>query len=519
MLIQSQSWTVIANLQGQFNADKIYTYIGPVLLSVNPFKLITGLYSPALLRKHSGRYMYEMPPHLWAVAEDAYRALRTSRRNQCILVSGESGAGKTEAAKRIMEYVAAASGDSASALSEVNIKDRLLQSNPVLEAFGNAKTLRNNNSSRFGKYMELLFDYSGVPCGGRMRNYLLERPRVVAPSAGERCFHVFYQLLDGASLEEREAMALQSVSDYPYLTSSSCTTVQGVSDKEEYKQMREAMGAVGFTEEIRSTLLAAVAAILALGRASFENAPGGAKAGVQHVVAAGEMSRAALDVVAGLLGLSRERLEAALTNRTISTHGERIKTPLDATQAAQTRDAFAKALYAYVFQSLVLSINEAIQPPPNAELTIGVLDIYGFEVFDSNSFEQLCINYANEKLQQLFIELTLRAEQEEYAAEGIEWQQIEYFNNQVVCELIEAVRPAGVIAYLDEEAVFPKGTDATFLDKATKHLKAHAHFVPNLDDHAPGGGGFTIKHYAGDVATHRAQTPDRADSPPASARL
>jgi len=320
---------IMANFQACFKQDRIYTYIGPVLISVNPFKNVPGLYAPSLLRKYTGRYMFEVAPHVYAVAEDAYRAMLSTHLDQAILVSGESGAGKTEAAKKVMEYVAAVSGDRTAKGSDVNIKDRLLQSNPILEAFGNAKTIRNDNSSRFGKYMQILFDYSGVPIGGRVTNYLLEKPRVVAPAKDERGFHISYQLLAGASQPERQELHLAPPSTFHFLSRSGCVTVPGMSDKDEYKAMSDAMMGVGFDPTTAAAIVRQVAAVLWLGNIGF--AGGGANKACK-VDAAGA-NGAALANCAALLGVTPAALERALTHRSISSGGfEKITTPLNSAE-------------------------------------------------------------------------------------------------------------------------------------------------------------------------------------------
>ena len=490
--------SICKNLQTGFLRDDIYTYIGPVLLSVNPFHNIRPLYANELALKYHGRFMYELAPHVYAVAEDAYRAMRSTSADQCILVSGESGAGKTEAAKKVMEYVALISdrGETAS-----DIRERLLRSNPVLEAFGNAKTVRNDNSSRFGKYMELLFDYRAVPVGGRITNYLLERPRVVNAASSERSFHIFYMLLsEGVKVADRQAWEVNNKGAEAFeMLKGRESKVAGMDDGKEYENMRAAMGDVGLTPQMSGEILRATAAVLQLGNLSFAGASAAAAGGAvvrprsasTQRVAGG--SSGALAISARLLGVEPLALERALTFRTVTT--ERIATPLRDSECVETRDALCKTLYARLFDALVAQLNANLDTSAGA-LTMGVLDIYGFEIFDVNSFEQLCINYCNEKLQQLFIELTLKTEQEEYVAEGIAWTPVDYFNNKTVCDLIEAkgdrTIKAGIIAYLDEECIYPAATDATLHKKLTDNLKAHAHFEP-------AGANFTIKHYAGDV--------------------
>ena len=380
--------------------------------------------------------------------------------------------------------------------------DLLLQSNPLLEAFGNAKTVRNENSSRFGKYVEIFFDYQGQPLGGRVSKFLLEKSRVCVPGKGERSFHIFYQLLamggDGGDGSSCVLHALGELQAYSYLARSGTTQVAGLSDADEWSATAEALTTLGFSPERQTQLMELVAAVLAIGNISFQsNRAAGqvlAKTDSQAAVVHQEDS---LKVAAAALKVDPRKLASALTNRTIATGIDRMSTPLDAAQSAHARDALAKALYARAFDALVEQVNRAVAPPPHAELTLGVLDIYGFEIFEANSFEQLCINFANEKLQQLFIEFTLRAEQAEYASEGVAWTPVEFFNNCVVVELIEGSRPAGVLLWLDEECVVPKGTDASFLTKLASNLSKHPHLEVSKDQAART---FTIKHYAGDVA-------------------
>ena len=497
LLEQASEDAIVNNLRTALKDDRIYTWIGPVLISVNPFRAISGLYTPALLRKYRGRHTWELAPHVFAVAEDAYTSLMSTHANQCILITGESGAGKTEAAKKVMEYVAAVSPLTSAA--DVNAKDRLLQSNPVLEAFGNAKTIRNNNSSRFGKYMELVFDFAGRPVGGKISNYLLEKPRVVAPAVDERSFHIFYLLLAGADPTQRTELYLAEAAAYTYLAHSGCFTVKGFDDADEYLQMRSAMGLVGFSEEQQVACMRLVGAVLSLGNITFGG--GGAAGSKPHRATAGA-GHDALVASAKLLGVDTTALEKALTHHTITSAMESVTSPLaQPDDCVESTRAFGRALYARMFTSIVDRVNEAIKPPTGMSLTMGVLDIYGFEIFELNSFEQLCINYCNEKLQQFFIELTLRSEQSEYASEGIDWVKIDFFNNQTVCELIEGKRPAGILAYLDEESLVPKGTDASLYAKLREKIQ-HAHFsVPDAKalSRQAGAGSFTIVHYAGDV--------------------
>jgi len=477
----------LKNLMNRFDQDLIYSYIGPVLVSVNPFKTIRGLYSKDLMTKYYGRFKFEQAPHVYASAEEAYRQLLSTGKDQCILVSGESGAGKTEAAKKVMEYLTQVSDDRAesnSSLSVRDIKDALLQSNPVLEAFGNATTLRNDNSSRFGKYMVIQMDYNGVPIGGHVQNYLLEKPRVVGQTQGERSFHVFYQLCKGLNLGKAE--------DFEYIKGT--TSVRGIDDAADFKEMSSAMKQVGISSQNKDDIFNLVTAILYLGNIKFEQKKGGQdKCGITSG------SKSAVEKAAKLLSVSASDIAKALTHRTIEARGDKVVSPLPSVdECVKTRDALAKALYSRCFQGIVNMINKAIHTDM-CELSFGVLDIYGFEIFEHNSFEQLCINFCNEKLQQLFIQLTLKATQEEYAREGIKWKHIDFFNNQVVCDLIESKRPAGVFAYLDEECIVPQGADMKFLNKMDSNLGRNNHYQSLATKTKSNPTEFLIKHYAGDV--------------------
>uniref|UniRef100_A0A7S3PQ95 Myosin motor domain-containing protein n=1 Tax=Aplanochytrium stocchinoi TaxID=215587 RepID=A0A7S3PQ95_9STRA len=507
---------IVTNLANRFDKNKIYTYIGPVLLSVNPYKQISGLYNKRTLQAYFGRYQYEVAPHVYSTAEDTYSMLMKTGVNQCVLVSGESGAGKTEAAKKLMEYVSEVSSDFAEGntggrtVSE--IKDSLLKSNPVLEAFGNAKTLRNDNSSRFGKYMEIQMDYNGTPLGGRITNYLLEKPRVVHQTKGERNFHIFYLLCAGMPSSDpiKSRLKLGRAEDFRILAESDSVKVKGIDDSELYYEMDEAMAAVGL-DGLKSEIYGIVAAILHLGNITFT------KTKKKGQDACTVDNKSALSSAASLLSVSEKALEDAITHRTRITRTDTLKSPLvSVNECDKSRDALSKALYARMFQKVVDGINDTIHTE-NAELSLGVLDIYGFEIFDFNSFEQLCINYCNEKLQQYFIQLTLKAEQDEYAKEGIQWKQIDYFNNQIVCDLIEMKgRKPGVMAFLDEEISLGRGTlvkgqgndaekqrqqDLKLLAKMNDNLGRHKHYVSLAKAKAADADPteFVIKHYAGDV--------------------
>ncbi|XP_016419305.1 unconventional myosin-Ib-like isoform X3 [Sinocyclocheilus rhinocerous] len=492
--------TFIENLKKRFDHNEIYTYIGSVVISMNPYKSLP-IYTAEKVEEYRNRNFYELSPHIYALADEAYRSLREQDNDQCILITGESGAGKTEASKFVMSYVAAVCGKG----QEVSkVKEQLLQSNPVLEAFGNAKTVRNDNSSRFGKYMDIEFDFKGDPLGGVISNYLLEKSRVVKQPRGERNFHIFYQLLSGASDDTLKKLKLdRDFSKYNYLSLDSAT-VNGLDDAASFRTVRNAMQIVGFMEDEVQSILELVAAVLKLGNIEFK--PESRCNGYDE---SRVKDKNDLKEMCELLGIEQSVLERAFSFRTVEAKMEKVSTTLNVAQAYYARDALAKNLYSRLFSWLVNRINESIKAQTKTRKKVmGVLDIYGFEIFEDgdNSFEQFIINYCNEKLQQIFIELTLREEQEEYVREDIEWTNIEYFNNAIICDLIENNKN-GILAMLDEECLRPGTvTDETFLDKLNTVCAEHQHFESRqsknskfLTDHSLPHNCFRIQHYAGKV--------------------
>ncbi|XP_051938625.1 unconventional myosin-Ib isoform X4 [Hippocampus zosterae] len=488
----------LENLRKRFDHNEIYTYIGSVVISVNPYRSLP-IYSPEKVEEYRNRNFYELSPHIYALADEAYRSLRDQDKDQCILITGESGAGKTEASKLVMSYVAAVCGKG----QEVNkVKEQLLQSNPVLEAFGNAKTVRNDNSSRFGKYMDIEFDFKGDPLGGVISNYLLEKSRVVKQPRGERNFHIFYQLLSGASDDTLKKLKLnRDFSKYNYLSLDSAV-VTGLDDAASFRTVKNAMQIVGFMEDEVQSVLELVAAVLKLGNIEFKPESRCNGADESRVKDKNDLKE-----MCELLGIEQTVLERAFSYRTVEAKLEKVSTTLNVAQAYYARDALAKNLYIRLFSWLVTRINESIKAQTKSRHKVmGVLDIYGFEIFEDNSFEQFIINYCNEKLQQIFIELTLREEQEEYVREGIEWTNIEYFNNAIICDLIEN-NQNGIMAMLDEECLRPGTvTDETFLDKLNTVCAEHQHFESRLsknskflNDHSLPHSCFRIQHYAGKV--------------------
>ncbi|XP_006757419.1 PREDICTED: unconventional myosin-Ia [Myotis davidii] len=490
--------SMLKNLQLRYESKEIYTYIGNVLVSVNPYQQLP-IYGPEFITKYQECTFYELKPHIYALANVAYQSLKFRDRDQCILITGESGAGKTEASKLVMSYVAAVCGKG----EQVNsVKEQLLQSNPVLEAFGNAKTIRNNNSSRFGKYMDIEFDFKGSPLGGVITNYLLEKSRVVKQLKGERNFHIFYQLLAGADAQLLTALKLErDIGGYAYLNRE-VSRVDGMDDASNFKSVQSAMTVIGFSEEEIRWVLEVTALVLKLGNVKLSD-----EFQANGIPASGISDTRGVREIGELMGLDSKELERALCSRTMATAKEKVVTALNVVQAQYARDALAKNIYSRLFNWIVNRINESIKVGTGEKKKVmGVLDIYGFEILEDNSFEQFVINYCNEKLQQVFIELTLKEEQEEYKREGIPWKKVDYFDNGIICNLIEH-NQRGILAMLDEECLRPGVvSDSTFLAKLNQLFSKHSHYESKVTqnaqrqyDHTMGLNCFRICHYAGKV--------------------
>ncbi|XP_055080387.1 unconventional myosin-Ih isoform X2 [Periophthalmus magnuspinnatus] len=494
LLDETTEEAFINNLKKRFTNDLIYTYIGTLLVSLNPYKEL-DIYSSKQMDIYMGVNFFELPPHIYALADNAYHTMLTEYNNHFILISGESGAGKTEASKKILQYYAV-SCPSTTLLNTV--RDKMLMSNPVLEAFGNAKTLKNDNSSRFGKYMDIQFDSQGDAVGGHILNYLLEKSRVVHQNHGERNFHIFYQLVEGAGDNLLQQLGLERDCQlYKYLTQGECATVPSINDKNDWKTVKNALQVVNIDETYNNHLFSIVASVLHLGNLEFS--PDG------KGLATLSSNSNELRWVSDLLGVDAQKLHEGFTFKKIEAKNDQILSPFTIDHAIYARDALAKAIYGLTFTWLVNRINESMEnTDPSRKTVIGLLDIYGFEVFYVNSFEQFCINYCNEKLQQLFIQLTLKAEQEEYEAEGIEWEPVQFFNNKIICDLVEE-KHRGIIAILDEECLRPgDATDLTFLERLEDKMANHPHFVTHkladkMTRKTLERGDFRLLHYAGEV--------------------
>ncbi|KAH0883184.1 hypothetical protein HID58_059280 [Brassica napus] len=474
---------LLLNLKSRYNANEIYTYTGNILIAVNPFKRLPHLYGNEIMERYKGSDFGDLSPHPFAVADSAYRKMINEGVSQAILVSGESGAGKTESTKMLMQYLAYMGGKAES--EGRSVEQQVLESNPVLEAFGNAKTVRNNNSSRFGKFVEIQFNQMGRISGAAIRTYLLERSRVCQVSDPERNYHCFYMLC-AAPEQEIERYKLGKPSTFHYLNQSNCHALSAFDDSKEYLDTRKAMDVVGITSEEQDAIFRVVAAILHLGNIEFVKGEESDAAEPKD-----DKSRFHLKVAAELFMCDEKALEDSLCKRVMVTRGESITKSLDPGSAALSRDALAKIVYSKL---LVTTINNSIGQDPSSKYIIGVLDIYGFESFKTNSFEQFCINLTNEKLQQHFNQHVFKMEQEEYTKEEIDWSYIEFIDNQDVLDLIEK-KPGGIIALIDEACMFPRSTHETLAQKLYQTFNSHKRFTkPKL-----ARTDFTICHYAGDV--------------------
>ncbi|XP_053925641.1 unconventional myosin-VIIa isoform X3 [Cuculus canorus] len=484
---------ILRNLLIRYREHLIYTncggrtYTGSILVAVNPYQLLP-IYSPEQIRLYTNKKIGEMPPHIFAIADNCYFNMQRNNKDQCCIISGESGAGKTESTKLILQFLAAISGQHSW------IEQQVLEANPILEAFGNAKTIRNDNSSRFGKYIDIHFNKRGAIEGAKIEQYLLEKSRVCRQAQDERNYHVFYCMLKGMTMEQKKKLGLGKATDYNYLAMGNCTTCDGRDDSKEYANIRSAMKVLMFTDTENWEISKLLAAILHMGNLQYEART------YDNLDACEVVQSASLITAASLLEVDSQDVMNCLTSRTIITRGETVSTPLSMEQALDVRDAFVKGIYGRLFVWIVEKINAAIYRPPSQELksvrrSIGLLDIFGFENFTVNSFEQLCINFANENLQQFFVRHVFKLEQEEYNLENINWQHIEFTDNQDALDMI-AIKPMNIISLIDEESKFPKGTDATMLNKLNSQHKLNTNYIPPKNNYETQ---FGINHFAGIV--------------------
>ncbi|XP_064478099.1 myosin heavy chain, non-muscle-like isoform X2 [Ornithodoros turicata] len=491
--------SVLHNIKDRYFSGLIYTYSGLFCVVVNPYKKLP-IYTEKVIDLFKGKKRHEVPPHIFAVTDGSYRSMLQDREDQSILCTGESGAGKTENTKKVIQYLAyVASSKPRAGTSGVHsahtpppinmgeLEQQLLQANPILEAFGNAKTVKNDNSSRFGKFIRINFDASGYIAGANIETYLLEKSRAIRQAKDERSFHIFYQLLHGATIEQKKDYLLEDVRGYTFLTQGH-VPVPGVDDAQEFRNTVKSMQIMGLNQEDLNSIFRIVSAVQLFGNMEFKQERNSDQATLPDNTVAQKVSH--------LLGLNVTEMTKAFLR-------PRLKVGRDYVTKAQTKEqvefaveAISKACYERMFRWLVNRINRSLDRTKRQGASfIGILDIAGFEIFELNSFEQLCINYTNEKLQQLFNNTMFVLEQEEYRREGIEWKFIDFgLDLQPTIDLIE--KPMGILALLDEECMFPKATDKTFVEKLMTSHNVHPKFIKS---DFRGTADFSIVHYAGKV--------------------
>ncbi|XP_029772636.1 unconventional myosin-IXb isoform X5 [Suricata suricatta] len=479
---------LLKNLKHRFLQQKIYTYAGSILVAVNPFKFLP-IYNPKYVKMYENQQLGKLEPHVFALADVAYYAMLRKRVNQCIVISGESGSGKTQSTNFLIHCLTALSQKGYAS----GVERTILGAGPVLEAFGNAKTAHNNNSSRFGKFIQVNYLESGIVRGAVVEKYLLEKSRLVSQEKDERNYHVFYYLLLGVSEEERQEFQLKQPEDYFYLNQHNLKIEDGEDLKHDFERLKQAMEMVGFLPATKKQIFSVLSAILYLGNVTYKKRATGRDEGLE--VGPPEV----LDTLSQLLKVKREILVEVLTKRKTVTANDKLILPYSLSEAITARDSMAKSLYSALFDWIVLRINHALLNKKDMEesvscLSIGVLDIFGFEDFERNSFEQFCINYANEQLQYYFNQHIFKLEQEEYQSEGISWHNIDYTDN-VGCIHLISKKPTGLFYLLDEESNFPHATSQTLLAKFKQQHEDNRYFLgtPVMEP------AFIIQHFAGKV--------------------
>lgn len=497
--------TLLENLRARFQRGYIYTYVGSILISVNPFKYYP-IYNPKYVKLYQNHRLGELPPHIFAIADAAYHSMLKQRRNQCIVISGESGSGKTESTLFLLHHLTMLSQKGSHGSG---VEQTILSSGPVLEAFGNAKTAHNNNSSRFGKFIQVTYKENGLVQGACVQKYLLEKSRICSQAYNERSYHVFYYLLAGATTQERHSLHLLKPPDYRYLNQptsskfgrgkkdqSKCYTIEGCEEQFEFLRLKQSMEMVGFTADKQHRLFAVLSAVLLLGNIEFQPK----KSTYHHDESVLVRNPELVSTISSLLGVSEDTLMNALTSKKARVQGEVLVMHYRLAEAMAARDALAKCLYGALFDWIVLQVNYSLITLKESASeyggnSIGVLDIFGFEDFGHcNRFEQFCINFANEHLQHYFNQHVFEYEQEEYRREGISWTNIEFQDNVDCLALIEG-KPSGLLCILDDQCSFPAATNETFLQKInTVHKDNKYYEIPQKRELA-----FIIKHYAGKV--------------------
>jgi len=470
------------NLEVRFKRDEIYTYSGTILVAVNPYKF-HSIYENDNVGRYRDRLMGDLPPHIFATAEAAYRNVQHTDMNQSCVISGESGAGKTETTKFILQYLCAVT----SSLTKW-VEQQIIEANVILEAFGNARTVRNDNSSRFGKFMQICFDENFEIKGSIIQEYLLEQARIAWQAPDERNYHVFYQVVKGA---DKARFLIEPMESYSFLNQSGCYKLQDVDDAKSYEELNIAMAVCTIDDDVKEGIFSVVSAVLQVGNLQFEDVDGESSK-------LSEKDKKTVTKIATLLQIAEKHVTEVVLTRQIVVKGQSTTIPLKLSDARENRNAMAKALYSRTFTWLIDKINSTTNPGIYTNKFIGVLDIFGFEDFKINSFEQLCINFTNEKLHKFFNHYVFALEQAEYEKEGIKWGHIKFTDNTPCLELIEKGTSC-VLRLLDEECRFPKGTDATYLAKQHIALGAHPNYLQGADK-TKANTTFGIRHYAGDVA-------------------
>nr|XP_034972859.1 unconventional myosin-IXb isoform X6 [Zootoca vivipara] len=480
--------TLLENLKRRFLKQKIYTYAGSILIAINPFKFLP-IYNPKYVQMYESHQLGKLEPHIFAIADVAYHTMLKKHVNQCIVISGESGSGKTQSTNFLIHCLTALSQKGYAS----GVERTILGAGPVLEAFGNAKTAHNNNSSRFGKFIQVNYLENGIVRGAVVEKYLLEKSRLVSQEKNERNYHVFYYLLLGVSEEERQEFHLKQPEDYFYLNQHNLKIEDGEDLKHDFERLKQAMEMVGFLPATKKQIFSVLSAILYLGNVTYKKRAAGRDEGLE--VGPPEV----LDILSQLLKVKREILVEVLTKRKTVTVNDKLILPYSLSEAITARDSMAKSLYSALFDWIVLRINHALLNKKDMEesvvcFSIGVLDIFGFEDFNTNSFEQFCINYANEQLQYYFNQHIFKLEQEEYQSEGITWHNIDYTDN-VACIHLISKKPTGLFYLLDEESNFPHATSQTLLAKFKQQHEDNKFFIgtPVLEP------AFIIQHFAGKV--------------------
>lgn len=484
--------SVLHNLKDRYFSGLIYTYSGLFCVVVNPYRNLP-IYTEKVIELYKGKKRHEVPPHVFAITDTSYRSMLQDREDQAILCTGESGAGKTENTKKVIQYLAHVASSvkttpGSRAHNQGELEVQLLQANPIMEAFGNAKTVKNDNSSRFGKFIRINFDMSGYIAGANIETYLLEKQRAIRQAKDERSFHIFYQLLKGCSAQEKQEFILEEFKSYKFLTQGDIELATSDSATEWQETLRS-MQIMGMTTEEIHQIVRVCSAVLQYGNLEFRQERNSDQAVLPENTVAQKICH--------LMGINVTDFTRALLKPRIKVGRDFVTKSQTKEQVEFATEALAKAIYERMFKWIVQRINRSLDRTKRVSVSsfIGILDIAGFEIFEINSFEQLCINYTNEKLQQLFNHTMFILEQEEYKREGIEWKFIDFgLDLQPTIDLLE--KPMGILALLDEECWFPKATDSSFVDKITKSHSQHPKFLkPEFRSNSD----FALIHYAGRV--------------------